>query len=112
MARLTALPHEAIISGFKGVIDYYVYRASCDPNVGAVSVPCARRWPRSPGHRRAPAVEAGWTAFSYIAGQWNTLDSETREAYNSMASGTGLSGRDMFERAYLKGLFTYPTGSP
>jgi len=112
MAKLTALPGKAIISGFRGVIDYYMNYQSCNREVSGPGIPCARMWPRSPGHKRAPAVEAGWVAFSYIAKQWNELDQEIREAYNSMASGTGLCGRDMFERAYLKGLFTYPTGSP
>lgn len=112
MARLEALPSLAIISGFRGVIDYYIYYPSCPVQTGVKGTPCARRWPRSPGHRRAPAVEEGWVAFSYIAGQWSTLDPEIQAAYSKQASGTGLNGRDLFERSYLTGLYTYPTGSP
>jgi len=111
MARLEALPSLDIISGFRGLIDYYIYYPSCPVETGVKGTPCARRWPRSPGHRRAPAVEAAWVAFSYIAKQWNTLDHEIQQAYNKQASSTGLNGRDLFERAYLTGLYTYPTGS-
>jgi len=112
MSRLTALPSMDIISGFRGVIDFYIYHPSCVAVTGVKGTPCARRWPRSPGHRRAPAVEAGWVAFSYIAKQWNTLDPETQAAYNIQASSTSTTGRDLFERSYLTGLYNYPTGSP
>ena len=37
MAKLIALPHQAIIDGFKGTIDFYVWKG--------LSV--ARKWPRS-----------------------------------------------------------------
>lgn len=73
-----------------------------------MGIPCVRRWPRSPGHRRAPAVEAQWTAFAYASKAWNTLSEEMRYWYNQMASDTALSGRDMFMRAYLKGLYDHP----
>lgn len=112
MARLTTLPSLDIISGFRGVIDYYVYHPSCVAETGVEGTPCARTWPRSPGHARAPAVEAQWPAFSYITKQWNTLDPEIQDGYIKQASGTGLTGRDLFQRAYLSGLYTYPTGSP
>ena len=109
MARLTALPELARISGFKGVIDYYVYHPSDPAITGVHGTPCARRWPRSPGHRRAPAVEAQWPAFSQAVTYWPQLSPEIKHAYIKMASGTGLSGRDLFTRSYLKGLYAYPT---
>lgn len=111
MAKLTALPSLDIISGFKGVIDFYVFYPSAHPEARSKGVPCARRWPRSPGHRRAAAVEAQWQAFSYSASLWLTLQEEIQDTYRKMASGTGLSGRDMFTRSYLKGLYSYPTGA-
>ncbi len=98
MTRLEVLPSEAIIDGFKGKVDFYY-------NMG---IPCARKWPRSPGHQRAPGVEAGWAAFSYAAKEWNNLDAETRRAYEKLATGNRLTGRDMAERAYLTGLYRYP----
>jgi len=108
MAKLGALPSLAIISGFKGVIDYYVNYQTCPAETGEVGVPCARMWPRSPGHKRAPAVEAGWVDFSIAAKAWSTLSAEIQDAYNTMASNTGSSGRDLFMKSYISGLFTYP----
>lgn len=98
MAKITRMPNEAIISGFKCKVDFYYY----------MGVPCCRAWPRSPGHRRAPAVEAQWAAFSYATREWNNLSPEIRRAYEELATGSGLSGRDMAMRAYLKGLYRYP----
>ena len=100
MGKLGAMPAQHIISSFKGVVDFYNY----------LGIPCFRQWPKSPGNRRSPAVEAQWASFAKSSWLWNELGDEVREAYNSMASGTGLSGRDMFTRSYIKGLFTYPTG--
>ena len=110
MAKLTALPELDVISGFKRKVDFYLNFQSSDPETRGKGVPCARRWPRSPGHRRAAAVEAQWSTFSYSASLWNSLSQEIQDAYNAMASGTGLSGRDMFTRSYIKGLYAYPTG--
>jgi len=109
MAKLTALPSLAIISGFKGVIDFYVNYQSCDREVAGKGIPCARRWPRSPGHFRSPEVMEGWSAFSEAAKYWTQLTPEIQDAYNKMASGTGLSGRDMFTRGYISGLYRYET---
>ena len=100
MSKLKVLPEEAIISGFKGKVDFYLHDG----------VPCARRWPRSPGHRRAPAVESQWPAFAYAAALWSRMDPETQAAYNAMATGSGMTGRDLSMRAYLSGLYPYPTG--
>ena len=98
MAKLEVLPHQAIISGFNGVIDFYVHDG----------LACARRWPRSPGHRRAPAVQAGWESFTYASKLWSLLSPEVQAAYNSQASDSGLSGRDLMARGFLSGIYTYP----
>lgn len=98
MARLTVLPHENIIDGFKGSIDFYVHRG----------IPCARRWPRSPGKIRSPAVMAQWSAFTFASQEWKNLTPAVQESYNILATDSGLSGRDMQVRAYLTGLYRYP----
>lgn len=107
MAKLTELPHMDIISGFKGKLDFYINYQTKDPETRGSGIVCARKWPRSPGHRRAPAVEAQWAAFAYAAAHWTALSPEIQAAYNEMASGTGLSGRDFFTRSYLTGLYRY-----
>lgn len=91
MAKLGALPSEAIISGYKGTIDYYYWNG----------IPCARAWPRSPGHNRAASVQSSWPAFADAARLWNTLDPLVQAAYDRMASGSTLSGRDVMTKIYL-----------
>jgi len=98
MARLLAMPEEAIIDGFKGSIDFYY-------NMG---IPCVRAWPKSPGKARSPGVQAGWPSFTIAAQEWKNLSPAVQDAYNTLASGSGLSGRDMQVRAYLTGLYRYP----
>lgn len=98
MAILRALPSSEIVSGFKGKVDFYLWH----------TIKCARRWPKSPGKHRSPAVEAQWPAFTTASRLWNELSPEIRQAYDSMAQGGALNGRDLAARAYLKGLYTYP----
>ena len=91
MVKLLKLPGLATISGFKGIVDFYVHDG----------VACARAWPRTPGHRRAPAVQQRWPAFTTASRLWNDLSSEIREAYKRMSAGTRWSGRDIFIKGYL-----------
>lgn len=91
MAKIAKMPGLEVIDGFKGVIDFYV-------NMGLA---CARSWPRSPGHDRAPAVMDKWPAFSWAASNWQTLSQDIRDAFNAMAVGTNLTGRDIFVKSYL-----------
>ena len=97
MGKLAEMPSQAVISGFKGVVDFYDY----------CGIPCFRKWPVYTSKKRSPAVEAQYSAFGYSAALWKSLSREIQETYNTMATGTGLTGRDMFTRAYIKGLFTY-----
>lgn len=100
MAKLTALPSMDIISGMKGVVDYYVW----------MGIPCARRWPRSPSSKRSLAVRTQWPAFSYSASAWRSLTPEVQALYVRMSASTSITGRDLFMKAYLSGLYAYPTG--
>lgn len=97
MAKLARMPSLAIISGFKGHIDFYQW----------MGIPVARKWPRSPGHLRAQAVMDQWADFSYATGAWNLLSEEVQAAYRALSVGSGLSGRDLFTRSYLSGLYRY-----
>lgn len=102
MAKLKVLPHQDIISGFKGTIDFYVHNGT----------PCARKWPRSPGHIRTEQVMAQWVPFTYAVHEWQNINPSVRAAYEQMAHDTGLSARDWFIRSYLAGIYRYPTGIP
>lgn len=99
MAKLRVMPSLAIIDGLKGKVDFYLW----------MGIPVARSWPRSPGSDRAPSVQAQWSAFSYASKSWLTVSDEIRQAYLDMATNTGLTGRDMFMRGYISGLYSYPT---
>lgn len=102
MTKLTALPEQAVISGFKGVVDFYLWKG----------IPVARKWPRSPEGPRTAAVQAQWPAFIAAARLWMLLSPEIQSAYRTMTAGGSLSGRDIFTRAYLTGLFDYPHVPP
>lgn len=93
------MPHQAIIDGYKGTIDFYIHRG----------IPCARSWPKSPGHIRSEPVMAQWAAFTYVSREWTNLSPHMQATYRHMATNSGLTGRDMFTRAYLRGLYYYPT---
>ena len=94
MAKLLVLPEQAIIDGFKGKIDFYQW----------LGLPVARKWPRSPGHNRSPAVQAQWDTFIDANQLWSQLSPEVQAAYNDLATGTDLTGKDFFVRSYISGL--------
>lgn len=93
MAVLEKLPGLAIINGLKGVIDFYVWKG----------IPCARAWPRSPSMPRSPGVKATWPAFAWASSNWNSLSSVVQDAYNWMAQGTNMTGRDLFTKSFING---------
>lgn len=95
MGKLATLPEFAIIRGFKGVVDFYLWKG----------IPCFRKWPRSPGKRRAPAVEAQWAAFAWAAANWDSLSPELQQAWKDTAAESGLSGRDLFVKAFITDYF-------
>lgn len=97
MVKLKSLPEQAVIDGFKGTIDYYVH----------CGVPCVRSWPRSPGKRRSPNVEKQWPAFATASRLWNTLAPEVRDTYNLMSQTSSFSGRDLFTKSYISGIYGY-----
>lgn len=98
MAKIKEMPGLKIISGLKGVLDYYYY----------MGIPCCRRWPRKPGGRRTPAVRSTWSAFAYATREWKNLSPVIRHSYEELAGASGLRSFDVFMRSYLKGLYRAP----
>jgi len=94
VAKITKLPGLEVVKGFKGTLDFYVWKGTA----------CVRSWPRSPGRKRAPAVEAQWTPFSEATKLWGMLSPEVQDAYIAMSKGTNLTGRDMSVKLYLTNL--------
>lgn len=91
MAKLKKLPSMAIIDGFKGKIDFYLWKG----------IACARKWPRSPGHDRAPAVEAQWPQFAFAGSYFTSLSPEVQAAWRDMARSYPITGRDLFTKAFI-----------
>jgi len=83
----------SIINGFKGTLDFYLH----------CGIPCVRRWPRSPGHRRTAPVMAQWPAWTVASRLWRKLSPDIQAAWVSTAKGTNLSGRDLQMKAYISG---------
>ena len=98
MAKITEMLGEKVISGFKEKLDFYYY----------MGVACVRKWPKSPSKLRSAPVMATWGAFSYASKEWSNLSPEVQRTYEEMATGSALSGRDMFMRGYLAGLYRAP----
>jgi len=98
MARLVILPNQGIIDGFKGTVDFYLWKG----------VPCARAWPRKPTKQRSAKVQQTWPAFSYAAKEWLNLTKIVQDAYIKLATNSGLTSREMQVRSYLTGLYRYP----
>ncbi|MBA7534041.1 hypothetical protein ES705_26287 [subsurface metagenome] len=92
------MPSQAVISGFKGKIDYYLWRG----------IPVCRKWPRSPGKKRSAAVEAQWPAFTAASQLWTSLSEDVQDAYRAMSQGSGMSGRDIFTKSYISDIYGYP----
>lgn len=86
-----------VISGFKGVIDYYYYMGQ----------PCARTWPRKPKRPRSPAVQETIAVFKQAALSLSLISPEVRLAYEQMAVGTNLTWKDIFYRGYISGTLRY-----
>jgi hypothetical protein len=98
MAVIDELPSRQIIDGFKGTLDYYLWKG----------LPCVRKWPV--WHKRAPTAEefANQQLFAAVQAAWKDVDATSRQAFFEMAQGTGLTARDMYTRACMKGLYRYP----
>lgn len=94
MARLLKLPEQAIIDGFKGAIDFYVYKG----------IPCARKWPHWKPRQPTPAERANQEAFAYINKLAGSLPKATIDAFKAMAQGTPLTWKDLLVRGYMRGL--------
>lgn len=98
MAVISSLPGVDIISGFKGVLDFYV----------CLGLPCVRKWPRYKTRAPHPEEAVNQAIFSDAVAEWDNLSALVRDAYKAMASGSTLSGRDMFVKMYINASLILP----
>lgn len=93
MAVLDVLPEQQIIDGFKGVLDFYLWKG----------IPVARKWPVWMPRIPTPTEATNQQAFSYINKLWKDLPPNIKQTWNDMASDTSLTGKDLSVRAYMQG---------
>jgi len=95
MAKITGIPAMAIVSGFKGVLDFFVHDG----------IACVRRWPRPPTLKRSAAVQAQWPAWRYATTTWINVSKYVQDAYRATATIASLTGRDLYVKAFIKDYF-------
>lgn len=95
MAKLTHMPSRAIIDGFKGDVDFYLY----------MGIPCARKWPVWRKREPHPAERANQEDFALINQYAITLPVELITAYRELAQGTPFTWKDLLVRSYMRGLW-------
>ena len=96
MAVIKTMVGERVISGFRGSLDFYYYKG----------LACVRKWPKSPGHNRAPAVQAQWQPFLEAVALAKQLSPAMVQFYKDNAASTNMTWKDLFFRSYLSGLPT------
>lgn len=91
MARLTALPSLEIIRGFKGKIDFYLWKG----------LPCARAWPRYRQERTTPGSKAAAALFGQILKGYGLLCAEAKAWFAEDAKDQPRTPRDLYVSAVL-----------
>lgn len=94
MVRLAELPPKAVIDGFKGKIDFYLYKG----------IPCARKWPVHAPRSRSDAEKATQQAFVITNQTWAQVSPEVKQAYKRMTRGGPWAAKDFFVKGYISGL--------
>lgn len=94
MAVLTAIPEAAIISAFKGIVDFYEWKG----------IAVARKWPIWPKREPHPDERVNQSAFAYITKATINFPEYIIDQYRAQAASTPWTWRDLAIRAYLKGL--------
>ncbi len=96
MARLTKMPSQAIIDGFKGVIDFYLW----------MGIPVARKWPVY--KVRQPHYEEWLNQqdFKRINQAAPFLPVKIITAYEQLAQGTPFTWKDLLVRTFMRGLWS------
>lgn len=95
MVTLAALPEKSIVDGFKGIIDFYVYRGT----------PCARSWPRTHWESYTPAAQVTATIFGRLAHEIPTSAPEIRAAALAMAADSPQTWKDTYTSILLGGTY-------
>jgi len=85
MARIDALPSIEIIRGFKGILDFYLWRG----------LPCVRAWPKYRPAKQTAASLAAALVFGAIVKSYGLLGDLPLEAYRQDALDQTRTARDI-----------------
>ena len=94
MAKLGAMPQQAIIDQFKGQIDFYYYKGT----------PCARKWPIYPPRWRSEQEQQTQKDFAYAAALYKQMSPSVITAYQALPQTGTLTWRDWIVRSYISGI--------
>lgn len=95
MAKLDKLPQKQIIDGYKGIIDFYLWKG----------IPIARKWPVFRPYQFSQAQLANQQAFSYINKLWSSIDLLIKTQLTYFLRNATITAKDLYVRGYMKGLF-------
>lgn len=95
MAKLKVLPHQDIIDGFKGKVDFYLW----------MGIPVARMWPVWRKRAPYPSELANQQDFTRINQAAITMPLEFITAYTELAQGTPFTWKDLMVRSFMRGLW-------
>lgn len=96
MPRLRALPDTQRIKGFKGVIDFAVWRG----------VPYSRKWPKTPRSNLTPDTLERAALFTDIIRSYSRLAPELKNELITELQTVGVAPRDYYLRAVYGRLHT------
>lgn len=94
MVKLARMPDRDIVDGFKGAVDFYMYK----------DTPVARKWPRWSAREPHPDERVNQDAFAYINRMAGQLPTYVIDQYKKMAASTPFTWKDLLVRSYMKGL--------
>lgn len=91
MPKLTKLPSLDIIHGFRGILDFYVWKG----------IPLVRKWPVTPKSHLTEGTMTAAKTFGKIIKAWGLIDSVTMAAFIEDAQDHPRTARDIYVSATL-----------
>lgn len=89
MPKITKLPSLDIIHGFRGVLDFYMWK----------SIPCVRKWPVNPKSHHSEATKAAAVIFGAVSKAYSLLGPVPLAAYVEDAQDQPRTPRDIYMSA-------------
>jgi len=89
MARIHLLPSESEIHGYKGVLDFYLWRG----------LPVVRKWPYNPKSHHSPATIAAAEKFGAVTTSFHLLQADQLDIFTADAQDHTRTARDIYMTA-------------